>query len=155
MIRPATIDDLQPVLHLAAAMAAESPRFRRLPFSYVRMAETLRNTLATEDGFWWVAEHGGAITGVMAGFVSEHWMSEARLAFDLALYVSRDARGGMDGRGLIRQFVAWAAARGAVWPQAGVTAGIDDEASVRLYESEGFKRCGYILEGPCAADLNS
>ena len=146
MIRQAAHDDLPTLLDMGAAMAAESPRFSRLRFSRERLNETLRRVLATEDGFLWVAEHEGKITGVMACLTSEHWMSYDAIAVDLALYVSQDARGAADARELVRRFKAWSGETGAMWPQVGVSAGINDEAAVRLYESEGFVKCGYILE---------
>jgi GNAT superfamily N-acetyltransferase len=135
------------LLGFAEAMHAASPRYRRLKFSPEKMEQTLRFLLDDGVGFLRVAVADGiGCIGVMAGMLSEHWMSADSIATDLALFVMPGARGMGAADALVQEFKTWANGRGAVWPQVGVSAGIADAEAVRLYERNGFKQCGVLLE---------
>lgn len=147
MIRQATHDDIGMLLGFAEAMHAASPRYRRLKFSPEKMEQTLLVLLDSAAGFLRIAvADDGRCVGVMAGVVAEHWLSTDSVATDLALFVTPDARGAGAADALVQAFKMWASECGAVWPQVGVSAGIADAEAVRLYERNGFKQCGVLLE---------
>lgn len=145
MIRDANLYDLPALLVLGQQMHAESPRFSRLRFSASRLESTLRLLLGSGQ-FLVVAEDGRRVVGGMAAVAMPHWASDDLVATDLALFVARDARGGMVPARLIKAYTAWASKRGAVLIQAGVTTGINTETTAALYERMGLKRCGALLE---------
>jgi GNAT superfamily N-acetyltransferase len=146
MLRAATIDDLPALVELGAVMHAESPRYARLRFDAGRLAQTLTGLLSTPDGFLWVAEREGEIVGGLAAVVVQHWCSADRVAADLALFMTPDARGTLAPARLVNRYVAWARERGAVHVQFGVSTGVHPEQTAQLLERLGFARCGILLE---------
>lgn len=146
MIRPAVIDDLQALLKLAERMHEESPRFSRVPPSRTRMSQTLIRLMSDTYGFAWVAEDDGEPVGMMLGLAAPHWGCEALAACDLLLYVLPEHRGGRTAPALVERFRDWTREIGCHLVTVGVTAGINNEGAARLYERQGFTRCGVLLE---------
>lgn len=145
MIRPATHADIGAMLVLAEAMHAES-RFARRRFSLDKMAALFSNLIDAEDGLVLVAEREGAITGAFAGYVAEDWFGPDRMSGDFGLFVRPDARGGVDGKRMLRAYREWAQSRGVAQPEVGITTGVNLDASTRLYQSEGFHVIGTVFE---------
>lgn len=146
MIRDATFDDLPQLVELGRVMHAESPRFARLTFSAGRLHLTLAALIEAGQFLRVGTDEAGAVVGGMAGMVTQHWASDDLVANELALFVAPEYRGGLLAVRLLTRYLQWAAERGAVIIQAGVTTGVDTETTARLYERMGLKRCGVILE---------
>jgi GNAT superfamily N-acetyltransferase len=146
MLRAATPADLPALLELGAVMHAESPRFSRLSFDAGRLEQTLGALLATPDGFLWVAEREGRIVGGLAAVVVQHWCSTDRVAADMALFMTPEARGSLAPARLVAEYKRWAKERGAVHIQFGVSTGVHPEQTAQLLERLGFTRCGILLE---------
>lgn len=147
MIRQATADDLGALVELSRQMHAESPRFRRLRFDADKMRATAAGLVASPHGFAWVVEADGMVIGGLLAMVCEHWCSSDKVAVDYGLYVKPGARGaGNDAVALAKQYAAWAREQGAVWPQAGITAGIGDAAAEKVYRYAGGQQVGTIWE---------
>ena len=68
-----------------------------------------------------VAEHGAVLEGGMVGAASEHWACDALVAFDIALFVLPDRRGGIAAARLLKAFAAWCKEQGAVIATAGIS----------------------------------
>lgn len=146
MIRPATLDDVETLVALGAMMAAESPRYRRLRYSPEKVRALVEAVVRGDSGFMWVAETAGEIVGLMLAVATPHWCSDDLVVSELALYMVPQHRGSTNAMRLIRQFLAWAAERGAVLTQAGVSTGLSTEQAARLYEAAGMRRFGVLLE---------
>lgn len=150
MIRDATADDIPALLDLGQQMHAESPAFSGTAFVPAKLEYLAGSLLQMPGGILLVAELSGRPVGFMAGLVSEHWITDARQAADLALYVAPEARGGMTAVRLVRAFEQRAQAWGATELVPGVSAGIDNELAVKLYERLGYTRRGIGMWKPCA-----
>lgn len=146
MIRKATHSDISDLLVLGALMHAESPRFSRLRFSRERLENTLLMVMDAPLGFLWVAEHEEGVIGGLAAIAGPHWCSDDLVANDLALFVDPVHRGGISAVRLVHRYRCWVREIGAVIGQMGVSAGVDTDETVRLYERLGLERCGVILE---------
>ena len=144
--RDATTADLPRLVELGRAMHAESPRFSKLRFSAPKLAEQLCGLIISPDGFLQVVERDGAIVGGLAGAISEHWCSPDKVAFDMALFINPDRRGGMAAAKLVDAFKTWAAENGAVHITLGISTGVMVEETARLYRAIGLKQFGYLFE---------
>lgn len=145
MIRPATIADVPAMLALGQQMHDES-RFDVLRWSARKVEALLHTCIASEDALALVAERDGAVIGGFIGFVGEHWCSEDRVAYDMALYIRSDRRGSIAGVRLLVAYREWAQSRGAVQITCGITTGVTLEATTRLYQAAGFVHVGHLFE---------
>lgn len=146
MIRPATHDDIEGLIELGRAMAAESPQFSRMPYSPSKVRTMLLALIDSPRGFVRVADEGGQLVGVMVGACTEHWACDGLAAFDLALFVPTTRRGGMQAARLLRAFADWSRELGAHIATAGISTGINPEQADRLYLGLGFKRLGSVFD---------
>lgn len=146
MIRDATLADVPTLVELGRLMHAESPVFNRIRYWPEKVGKQIASLIEAEYGFVRVAERGGRIVGGMVGFVLPEWCSFDLVAHEMALYTSQDARGGVLGAALIKQFKAWSLEQGAVYGTLGISTGVAVEQTGRLYESQGARRVGAIYE---------
>lgn len=146
MIRDATLADVPALVELGRLMHAESPVFSRLRYWPEKVSSQLSSLIEAEYGFVRVADRGGRIVAGMVGFVLPEWCSYDLVARELALYAGPDARGGVLGAALVRQFRAWATEQGAVFGTCGISTGVMVEQTARLYESQGLRYVGPIYE---------
>lgn len=146
MIRAATLDDVPALVAMGALMAAESPRYSRLRYSPAKVRALVEHVVSTGEGFMWVSVDDGQITGLMLAVATPHWCSDDLVVGELALYVTPQHRGSTSPLRLIRRFMGWAAERGAVLTQAGVSTGLFTEKTAALYEAAGMRRFGVLLE---------
>lgn len=143
MIRQATIEDIPRLIELGRMMHAES-RYAALDYAPQKVDALLQRLIA--DGFMVVAQSGERVVGGFAGMISEHWFSHDLIAADLALFIEPDARGGMTAPRLVRAFRDWARGRGAKLIHAGITTGVHEEETARLYEALGGRKCGELYD---------
>jgi GNAT superfamily N-acetyltransferase len=145
MIRAATHDDLPALVALGAFLHDESPRYRVRSFDPVRCGEHLRG-LIDGAGVVFVADHAGVVVGGFAGGIAVDWFGSHKTAFDYSLMVHPEHRQGVVAVRLITAFKHWAKRMGADSVQMGVTTGIHDDNTARLYMALGFDRIGQLFE---------
>lgn len=145
-IRAATIEDVPRLVELGQAMHSESPRFSRLTFDADKLAAFLGSAVNAPHVLVLVAERDGQIVGGFVGLAMEHWASRDLVATDLALFIDPGKRGGLMASRLLRAYLDWAELRGAKLIQCGITTGVEELATGRLYEALGLSRCGVIYE---------
>ena len=138
--RPLGADELDLMVEAGRAMHAESS-YSPMQYSAGRVRKFLRE-LIEADQFVRVYEADGKVVGGMVGVVMPAWFSDDLCAYDVALYVNRDRRGGRAAILLVRDFVCWAKARGAKQIRPGVTTGVSGSAGAKLYRAMGFEEVG-------------
>lgn len=146
MIRDATLADVPALVELGRQMHAESPVFNRLRYWPEKVGKQIASLIEADYGFARVAERNGVLVAGMIGFVLPEWCSYDLVAHEMALFTSADARGGVLGAALIKQFKAWSLDQGAVYGTLGVSTGVCVEQTGRLYQSQGARRIGDIYE---------
>jgi GNAT superfamily N-acetyltransferase len=146
MIRNATHDDIPTMIALGAAMHAES-RYARFPWNSEKVSALIAALIDSDDGLALVTDDGdGALTGGMLAAIEDSFFGEARFACEFAVFVRPDARGGIAAARLLRAYAQWARDSGADLVQAGITTGVNVEASARLYAGVGFQPIGTLFE---------
>lgn len=140
MIRTATNDDLDTLVHLGERMHNESPSWSRLTYSRQKVREGLRNLIADTDGFVSVAIEKGEIIGALAGACEPPWTSTDLVVSEYALFIAPEARGGRYAAQLTLKLLGWASVKGAKFVRVGTSTGVDTERTVAFYERLGFKR---------------
>lgn len=100
------------------------------------------------DGILLVAEDAGAVIGFLAaGLLPAAVYRRVRQVAELeCMYVLPAYRGQGVGRGLVAEYLGWAAASGA--PRARVEVTAQNREATRFYEREGFAPFNLILEQP-------
>lgn len=146
MVRPATIEDVPRLVELGAQMHAESPRFSRLSFDADKLGAFLGSAVNAPHMLVLVAERGDEVVGGFVGLVMEHWFSRDLMAVDLALFIDQRKRGGIVASRMVRDYLDWADQKGAKLVQIGITTGVQQLQTERLYEALGLARCGSIYE---------
>jgi GNAT superfamily N-acetyltransferase len=145
MIRNATREDLPALVELGRQMAAESPRYSRLRYSACKVEALLGKMIDSPDGFVMLAEADGVAVGVMAAFVSAHWMSDDLMASDFGLYMLPEHRGGTAAMRMARAYIAWARARGALDISLGISTNVNSEQTARFYSALGGRPAGFLF----------
>lgn len=135
-------------------MHAESPRYRDLEFSEVKLGEIINRFHNTPlHGVILVAVDKRGIAGMFWGYVDEFFFGHDRYAADLLLYVNPDRRKGRVAYRLVKAFEEWAADRSALHIQAGISTGIDNEGYARFYERMGYIGSGIVLSKAVVGDV--
>lgn len=146
MIREATHADIPIMLALGQEMHEES-RYAAHPWNASKVHTLLQGLIDSADGLALVAERDGRAVGGFIGMAADHWCTDARQSFDLALFVLPEHRGTLVGARLLRRYAAWASSRGV--PDdligCGITTGVDLASSTRLFEAVGFAHVGHIF----------
>lgn len=148
--RKATLFDVPQLVALGRQMHAES-RYADLPFDPGVLATTLSSMLS--DQFVYVVDRDGELLGGMLGCVVPSWFGPGAMAYDMGLFVAPDRRGGLAAMQLIAAFKAWAAAMDAVEVTCGVTTGVHEAATDKLYRRLDFAPSGTAYKwrpAPCA-----
>lgn len=145
MIRPATHNDVKFMVFLGKLMHEES-RFNVLTYN-VKKVEAFIRHLIDNNQFVMVAEKDGEIIGGFIGAVMPHYASDDLVAYDFALFLHPDHRGGMAGVKLVKAYRDWALAHGARMISMGVNTGIHAEQTGKMFERIGFELIGYVYEG--------
>lgn len=146
MHRPATLADVPAILELGAIMASELPHYARMPYAPHKVEQFASNLIQSDDGFVHVSIYGNQIVGIMAGMVTEHWMSEAKIATELTVYMLPEHRGARDALRMIKAFIAWAPTRGAITTNLGICSDLNVERTAAFYERIGLRPYGLVFE---------
>lgn len=146
MIRPARSADIPEIIRLSEIMHQES-RYRTLTYNGVKFAALLRQLIDSPSGMVAVAERNGDIVGAIAAVVTDHYFADATISYELGLYVEKAHRGTMAGYRLAKEYIYWAKEKGADQIDMGITTGIDEERTGRLYERLGLQHVGIVFSG--------
>ncbi|EMC2288531.1 GNAT family N-acetyltransferase [Salmonella enterica] len=146
MIRPANIADIPEIIRLSEAMHLES-RYRTLPYCGAKFATLLRRLIDSPDGMVAVAEKNGAVVGTIAAVITEHYFADALISYELGLYVEKAHRGTLAGYRLAKEYIDWAKSKGVDQIDMGITTGIDEERTGRMYEHLGLTHVGIVFSG--------
>lgn len=145
-IRAAKPQDVPALCALGREMHAEG-WYAFMPFDSERLGELFHRLIADEQrGFLWLHETDGAIDATLAGAVAQSWFGPGLVAFEFGLFVTPWARGKSSGPHLVREFVRWARAAGAIEITLGVSTGVMIEATGQLYQRLGFSHVGGIYK---------
>jgi GNAT superfamily N-acetyltransferase len=149
MIRRATHSDI-PGIEAALLKMKGRSEFRTVKVEFERGRKVLRQCMSSPRGFAAVAEHGGRVTGVIIGIVTNHWFSAERFASDFAFCSFR--RG--DGAQLLQMFKAWADSQNAILLMA-QSSGVNAKRVRAFYESQGLTCVGnmFVGEKPIAVSV--
>lgn len=85
-----------------------------------------------------VAEKDHELIGAFVGFRYEHFFGHDICSSDLILYVKPEHRGGTAAPRLIKAYEKWARENGVTEIQIGVSTGVQEERTARLFEKLGF-----------------
>lgn len=146
VIRAGTYGDIERLIEMGERMHNEGAyaflpfdreKVRRLMISYI-------NDRETQCGL--VAEEGGVIIGMFAGYLSDYFFCDERVACDMILYVDREHRGSSAAVRLIKAFRDWAGERGAREICLGVSTNVNRETTGRFYEKMGLFQVGALYK---------
>ena len=146
MIRNAVKEDLPQIIELGRVMHAEARRLNKLTYVPAKVFLTMSSLIDNEEAFLRVAEEDGELIAGLAAIVKTHWYSTDKMAYDLALFVRPDKRGGLTAARLIKEYVAWAKAHDAVIVQFGISTGVHLASTGALLERLGFKPSGFLYD---------
>jgi GNAT superfamily N-acetyltransferase len=144
MIRPATEADILHIVELGRLLHQESDEYRGISYDEEKVAETMRG-LMDGGGVVFLYEQGGQIRGGLAGTIGEFWFSREKVAGDFSLFVDPEYRNGMIAIRLVLAFQSWSKLLGARRMNMGITTGINEEGTARLYQSLGMRRNGSLF----------
>lgn len=144
MIREIQPEDIPNIMPMCVAMHAES-EYRNDGFSHDKMEDLLDRT-QMPNLLGLVSVHDNEITGMFIGTLTEHFFSHNTITCDLLLYVKPEYRGTRDGYQLIKGYLAWAEEVEADVVKMGITTGINEEKTRKLYEKLGFCYSGSIYK---------
>lgn len=145
-VRPAKQQDIEQIIEMGARMHAEGAyaflpydpdKVRRLIISYLQDSETRCGL---------VVEHDNALAGMLAGYLTDYFFCDEKLACDMVVFVDRPFRGSSAGARLIRAFRDWAAARGAREVCLGISSGVNADSAGKFYERMGLTHAGDIYK---------
>jgi GNAT superfamily N-acetyltransferase len=146
MIREATKDDIPRLVELGRVMHTEASRLNKLRYVPGKVYVLLSSMVGAEHCFVRVVEEQGEVIGGLVAAVEPHWFSTDLLAYDLALFVRPDKRGGLAAARLVAQYKVWAKERGAVITQLGISTGVNLASTGALLERIGFKPSGFLFD---------
>jgi GNAT superfamily N-acetyltransferase len=145
-IRAASLRDLPQLVELGRVMHAESPRLGKLTLDELKLKATLAGLMSSATGLLLVAEDEGKLIGGIAAVITEHWYSHDKMAYDLAVFVRPDKRGGILAARLINAYAAWARDHGAVITQIGISTGVNVDTTGAMLEHLGYTRSGLLYD---------
>lgn len=145
MIDVATLEDVPRLVELGAMLHVASS-YRTIPYSS-RKVETLLESLISGDGVVFVArDSAGVVIGGLAGGIAQFWFSDEPHGYEYSFFVEPTRRHGLIAMKLIEAFTIWCGRRGARVVRMGITTGIQEEGTSRLFEFMGFRRIGTLFE---------
>ena len=145
IIRWMTLDDLPIAIAMGSSMHKES-WFSHFDYEDSKLQELWDITETYPHMYCkFVAEHDDKIVGMFVGMCAEHYFGHDKIASDLLLYVTPEARGGTAAVRLIKAYDKWAREAGAKEIHVGVSTGVNEERTVKLYEKLGFDSKATLL----------
>jgi GNAT superfamily N-acetyltransferase len=144
-IRKAELSDLATVVEMFKQLGRESA-YRDFPVNEQKGTQFIRNAIIQPTQICILHEDGeGKVDGFAMGFITQPYFSDAKIAYDIALYLVPEARGSIGARRLYRALRDWAKEQGALELWLGTSAGIDPERGRRFYTGLGADHIGGIF----------
>ena len=142
-VRQATLADLLALGEFAKEYREEAAMFSRFPVDYDRLMKNLAGTVVSPEGYLGVLIVDGKIAGALWGCLIELPWSNAKMAQDAILFVSKEYRG--NGKLLLENWERWAKKSGAEAVCISTASGLETERVCKLYERMGFKPTGHTF----------
>lgn len=142
-----SLDEAERMIDLGRLMHKESPVYKNMEFDEDRMRAYARMAIENPKdwGVFHVEDNGETIAMIVV-FVSPKWFSGSyREANDMVFYARRDRRGGLAAARCLKEVEKWASDNDVDAVTITVSAGINDDAGVRLCQGVGFKQAGVIM----------
>lgn len=138
MIRPMSPADVDRCIAFGEEMHSES-YFKFLDFSEDKLQNLWRTITFQPNNFCaFVAEKDERIIGFFIGVCQEHWFGSDKVACDLALFITKEERGGTAAVRLIKAYEQWARDVGAAEIHIGTSTNVNSERVTKLFEKMGF-----------------
>lgn len=131
---------------MCVAMHAESPEYRDNHFSHDKMEDLLDRCVEYPQLLCLLSVQGDEITGMFIGSLSEFFFGDDLITSDLLCYVKPEYRGSRDGYQLLKGYMEWSAEIGANVTKLGITTGITEEKTAKLYKKLGFEYSGSVYK---------
>jgi GNAT superfamily N-acetyltransferase len=144
MIREMKAEDFDTLNKMGSDMCNESS-YKVMKYDFGKVANLFANVVESDSLLGLVTESGGEITGFMMAFAEEHYFSRDMVSCDLMLYVKPDCRGGTHAYRMLSAYIQWAKSKGVKDIRIGITTGLNEEKTARLYNKCGFERCGSLF----------
>lgn len=143
IIRPMQRKDVSRLIELGHAMHEES-RFARFSFDEMKLRILADAIDGTVDSPWTciVAEDHNEVIGMIVAYTSEFPFSSDIIASDFVLYVTPTHRGTTAAFRLVQAYEAWAKHKGACLASLGVSTGVNQASTAKLYERLGYNEVG-------------
>lgn len=142
-IRLATKEDLKAIVEMGRVMAAES-RFAPYGFNHAKSTQVVETMIGNPSmACMLVAVRAdGEMVGVLAGYITEFFFCDAKVAQDRWFYVYKQHRGSPAAVKLLLAFRRWAENRGAHELNLNMSVAIDMGRFNRLMTRMGFSVVG-------------
>ncbi len=138
MIRPMSPADVAQCIAFGKEMHDES-YFKDMDFSEEKLQQLWHLITLKPDAFCaFVAEKEERIIGLFIGVCQEHWFGNDKVSCDLALFVTKEERGGTAAVRLIKAYEQWARDVGAAEIHIGTSTNVNSERITKLFEKMGF-----------------
>jgi len=142
IVRPVTVDDIPEILDMLRYFREESPEYNYTEDDASFVGPNLEK-LITSGIMFGVIDNDNK--GVMLGALSQTWYSRQIDASEQVLFVYPPYRGGFTAIRLVHKFEERATALGATVLGVGVSSGVHEEQTARMYEKLGFIPKGVSL----------
>jgi GNAT superfamily N-acetyltransferase len=142
-----TIEEAERMIELGRLMHSESPAYKNMEFDEARMRAYARMAIDNpQDWGVFYVEDDEETVAMIAVFVSPKWFSGSyREANDMVFYARQDRRGGLAAARCLKAVEDWASKNNVDAVTITVSAGINDNAAVRLCQGVGFSQAGVIM----------
>ncbi len=137
--------DFFSLVNLAKEMHKEST-YSKLNLSANKLLKLGTTIIEQKDYCGFVAVAGDDIIGMFIGYITEYFFGSDKIACDLVLFVPRNRRGGFAASMLLDRYKIWANKQGAKEIKVGITTGVHELATTKLYKKLGFERAGLIYK---------
>ena len=138
MIRPMSPADVAQCIAFGKEMHEES-YFKDMDFSEEKLQQLWHLIISKPDAFCaFVAEKEDRIIGLFIGVCQEHWFGNDKVSCDLALFVTKEERGGTAAVRLVKAYEQWARDVGAAEIHIGTSTNVNSERITKLFEKMGF-----------------
>lgn len=108
--------------------------------------EELMRRLAAGEGVVFVVRKEGQIVGGIAGAVASWWFSDELMGYEYSFFIAPEHANGFAAMRLMTALRIWCRARGARVLRVGITTGIHQEHTAKLYRLMGFRDIGPLFE---------
>lgn len=147
-VRPATEADIDELIAMSRVLHAASS-LRDISFCEPKLRALFRHAITARDHACLVYQRADrTLSGMLVGFVTQHFFSLELMASDLFVFVRPEARGGIAAARLWSAFREWAIAAGAVTLCFGTIGGEAPERTQRFYTGLGMREVGSLYLQP-------